>query len=316
MRRPAALACPSCGGAVRAWGPGFLDCGSCRTPLAIVGGEEMRQAIEPKAGAAEALAAAVACWLRRGVPRSFRNPAAWDAPRLVFAAFYEVERSYGSGEGSVEVLEAGPAVTMSVAPLDLLPLEALAVHPRQAFEPAAMQRRAVVLDPSLTLDQAVPARQGSTLIEETGRVVYLPLWLLHRRYGRDVYQTLVDGSTGRVLGGRAPIERSARLPGAIAAIYLLGLLAASMPRAGFWYVKALFRIHEVAAIPATLVSLAGLAWLLAWAWARIRFRWELVLEGSASRFVAFNRPERTLPEELRDAILDAAHWLTRRIARS
>jgi hypothetical protein len=54
------------------------------------------------------------------------------------------------------------------------------------------------------------------------------------------------------------------------------------------------------------ISVAALAWLLAWSWERIRFRCQLVREGTETRFLAANRPQETLPEKVRDGILDFA----------
>jgi hypothetical protein len=51
-------------------------------------------------------------------------------------------------------------------------------------------------------------------------------------------------------------------------------------------------------IPPVLVAVLSLSW------DRIRFRYEWVGDGKAVQLVAINRPEKTLPERVRNKLLD------------
>lgn len=314
------LACPSCGGAVPAAAScAFLPCPSCGSPLAVRAPDGVvRRAVLPALGEREALAAARRCWEGPMVPEGFSMRSLVEAPRLAFLAFYEVERTL-EREGSarrvlLETLDRAPAVSLPGFRIEALDPHAIegSIEPIP-FDPAALQRRGLVFDPSRSVGEAVPVDPAVKLLEERVAVVYLPVWFVRCRYGRNLYEVAVDGATGAVLRARAPAVRDLRLPQAIAAVYLLAFASAFFFKAGLTTLLLLLKLREVGAIGG-LFLLAGLAWLLAWAWDRIRFRYEVVIEGDARKLVAINRPERTAPEKVRDGLIALAGQLLERSA--
>ncbi len=121
----------------------------------------------------------------------------------------------------------------------------------------------------------------------------MPVWLLRQRHRGLVYEATVDAVTGKLLQARAPVERSARLGQAVALLYPVAfLLGLPGPTWQWLLVNVLLRLHPAI----TLFLVIGLLWLASWAWDRIRFRYEWVLEGGQGRLEPINRPDRTLPE--------------------
>lgn len=307
-----ALGCPACGSAVDAAASScFVECPSCGSPLAVRTPDGVpRRALLPVLDSSGALAAARGCWEGPMVPRGLTTTARIDSPRLAFVAFWEVERT-AAHDGSertvlVESLRLAPAVRIPGVPVEAVASGA----PRASgewipFDPIRMQRLGLVFDPSLDAIEAVPPDPFERILEERVSVVYLPVWIVRCRYGRNLYEVVVDAVDGSILRGRAPAVRDARLPQAIAAVYLLALSLALIVREGLYALVWALGLQGVGVVGG-LLALAGLAAVAAWTWDRIRFRYEVVVEGPTRRLEAINRPARTAPEKIRDALVDRA----------
>lgn len=309
----AALVCPRCGARLPAASPEFLDCPACASALAVfVEGEPVREAILPARGRAEAVAAARDFWKRKWVPGGFAADGTLDEPILVFAPFYEVERTVSSWEKGRTIvsdrLVRAPAVKIPGVPLESVETGGvLGEAPRVPFDPAALQRRGLVFDP----DQESPGTDGAAVVDERLALVWIPVWLVRCRFARNLYEAAVDGTTGAVLAGRAPTERSARLHEAIAFVYLLAFLIGMPARAWGRLFEFLSNFDELG-LAAALFIPGLLVWLLAFSWDRLRFRYEWAGDGRAAKLVAINRPEKTLPERVRDGLFKAAAWVASR----
>ena len=300
-----ALACPRCSSVLPAASPAFLDCPACASPLAVfLPGEPVREAILPLVSRQGALKAARDFWKRKWVPDGFAADANLETPVLAFVPFYEIERTIsGRVDGPSSVSDSvmrSPAVTVPGVPCDVdRAAKALDRAPRVPFNPVALQRLGVVFDPAGEL----PATPPGHVVGEATTLAWIPVWLVRCRFSRNLYEVAVDGTTGEVLAGRAPTERSARLREAIGFVYLFALLVA-MPfwvwgRIFFFLLEYLEKVGFViaVAIPPLLVT------FLAYSWDRIRFRYEWVGDGRTAALVAINRPERTLVEKVRDVLL-------------
>ncbi len=312
--RPAATAavlnCPSCGGGL---GPtavgGSVDCPSCGQPLAVrLPDSPPRLTVPETVGAERARARALSAWHGPLVETGFPSRARIDEPHLIFVAFYEVERTLARGPAIVESVESVPAVEVAELPVAALRTALADPGERIAFDPLELQTQGTVFDPAIDAKSLTPLPQGNplpVLLEEVVRVVYVPFWIVRCRYRRNLYEASVDGTTGELLEARAPAPRTARLPSAIAVLYLLAAVTALLGKVGLNHLLLLIRLRELG-LGAAAAFLAGLAWLTAWSWDRIRFRWEVLTEGSTHRLVAVNRPPKTLPEKAADAFFATA----------
>lgn len=310
--RVAVLACPDCGGALGpAASTGFLDCPSCGSPLAVRSPEAAaRYAVAPRIGRDEALRIARGCWEKPPVLPSFLVGGRIEPPRLLYVSFYEVERT-GTFESPgkhvvFETLDHVPATEIHGVEPALLDGVVFRDHQAlRAFDPTELQREGLVFDPSRGVGEAAPHDPRMHVLEERIAIVYAPLWVLRCRHGRNLYEVSVDATTGSVLRGRAPAERTARLPQAIGALYALGLAIALVIAAGSDGLRLLLGMREAGLFVGFLL-LAGLAGLAAWAWDRVRFRYEVVMQKDARRLAAINRPARTAPERVRDGLFAVA----------
>jgi len=306
------LACPSCASRLPAASPAFLDCPSCASPLAVfVEGEPVREAILPALSREQAVAAARAFWTMKWVPRAFGADGTLEEPILVFAPFFESETTASSGRkgsrGGLDRLVRSPAVAIPGIPLAAVDVEAvLGEAKRVPFDPSALQRRGLVFDPG-----SEPPARGENIVEERLSVVWIPVWLVRCRFARNLYEAAVDGTTGTVLSGRAPTERSARLHEAIGFVYLLAFLIGMPVRAWGALFEFLSNFDQVGLVAALFIP-GLLVWLLVFAWDRTRFRYEWYRDGRAMKLVAINRPEKTLPEKVRDGLFKVAAWVASR----
>jgi hypothetical protein len=265
----------------------------------VVAPDPPRTVVPPRVGADEAVLAARRAWDQPGVDRYFLSPTGWAVARLAYAPFYVVERTLHEKEGFRDVIEAGPAAEMPLAPLDALNVDEV-LTPGTPYDPAALRREAVVLDDTIPLPEAVPGR--GPVLDERVRVVYLPLWLVEHRDGWNVHPSVIGGLNGMLLAGRAPVDRLARVPTALAIVYGLALLAAATPWLLPWIVRFLWSL-EMLGLLLLALGIGGLFTLLAWSWDQVRFRQELVVEAGRRRREIVNRPARTGPERMRDAFM-------------
>ena len=124
--RPTVLSCPRCGGRL----PGvsssaLLDCPSCGSPLSVLVDEApVREAVRPRLGKEEAIAATRAFWEGKRVPRAFFAEGSVVEPVLVFVPFHERVRtlvlSAPEGPTFVDRASFAPAVKIPGVPLERL----------------------------------------------------------------------------------------------------------------------------------------------------------------------------------------------------
>ena len=313
MRTAAAVAvlnCPSCGGGL---GPtavaGSIDCPSCGQPLAVhLPGSPPRLAGPETVGAERARARALSAWHGPLVEPGFPAAAEIEEPQLVFVAFYEIERTLARGPTIVESVQSAPAVEVAELPVSALRTALADPGRRVPFDPLKLQTQGTVFDPAIDPKGIAPlpeSRIAPVVLEEVFRIVYVPFWIVRCRYRSNLYQAAVSGTTGELLEARAPAPRTARLPSAIAALYLLAAITALLGKVGWIHLYMLIRLRELG-LAAAAAFIGGLAWLIAFSWDRIRFRYEVATEGSSHRLVPINRPPKTLPEKAADALFEAA----------
>jgi hypothetical protein len=293
------LACPGCCGRLPAqagW-PSRFDCPSCGSPLAVVSDDEpARRLVAPRIDEATARARALAAFRHPLAPPGFPGRVA--EALLVWVACHEVERELLAAPHLpvVETLERGIAARASLPGLARLPVDAiLQGEVRRPFDPEALMDGSIVLGAVRRPKDALPLPAGLTLLEERVELVFVPVWLVRLRHRGLLHEATVDAVGGGLLEARAPVARSARLGQAVALLYPLALLLGLPGR--IWarlLVDVLLRLHPAV----TFFLFIGLVWLGSWAWDRVRFRYEWVLEGTQGRLEPINRPDRTLPERV------------------
>ena len=105
------------------------------------------------------------------------------------------------------------------------------------------------------------------------------------------------------------MERSILLPEAVFFTYVFAFVF-GMPLS--WWVKLVafyFELHPIGGLVLTVGTPGVVFWALAFAWDRVRFRYEWTGDRLGVRREPVNRPGRTLPEKIRDGFFAAASWL-------
>lgn len=316
-----ALSCPRCGGRLSGvTASALVACAACGSPLAIhVPGEAVRESIHPAKSAAEAVAAAGTFWNRDGLPARFAQLAP-EAPVLLFAAVGEAHRTSVASvtsRGVAPVAHETRDVALA-APIPGVPLEkadlpsALEAGARVPFDPAALQRSGLVFDPVKGPALLFPASRNGMSLEERLAVVYVPFWLVRKRFRRGLYEALVDAGTGRLLHARAPVARTRRLLESALLIHLLAA-ALALPLGGWGRIAgALAHLDEIGVILLFLIP-AGLVALAAWSWNRLRFRYEIEGDASTVTFRAINKPAKTFLEKAVDRTMKVTMWILNKI---
>jgi hypothetical protein len=299
-------ACPGCGAAVAtAAAPALVDCPACGEPLASCHPDAAPQRMAlPRVDAGAAEAAARRAWNDPRIPARFREQARLAPPRLLFVPVLEVERTSVSRAGAkpmiLESVRRVPAVDLPDLPLGRLDLQAAGAAATLPLDRAALQERGEVLDPDRAADdEAVDPRVE--VLEERTEVVHVPVWRVRARYGRNHYEVAVDALSGAVLGGRAPAERTARLPQAIAALYVAAAATAWASTMGRRSASLLIQIHELGVILVAVLAVVLLG-VFSWSWDRVRYRYEVVIDGDEALLRGINRPEHTWLERARRGI--------------
>lgn len=271
------------------------------------------ESVRPALGRDEAVAATRAFWEGRRVPRSFLAEGSVEEPILVFVPFHERVRTLvlrpREGPAFIDRPSFAPAVRIPGIPLEMLDaLSASAATRRESFDAAALQRRALVFDPTEEAPP-VPAISGATVVEDRAGLVWLPVWLVRCRHARNLYEAVLDGTSGSVLQARAPMERSILLPEAVFFTYVFAFVF-GMPLS--WWGKLVafyFQLHWLGGLVLTVGTPGVVFWVLAFAWDRVRFRYEWTGDRLGVRREPVNRPGRTLPEKIRDGFFAAARWI-------
>ncbi|MBK9062486.1 MAG: hypothetical protein IPL89_04735 [Acidobacteria bacterium] len=305
--RATAFTCPRCAGRLPVASSAHLDCPSCGSALAIyVPGAAIREAVVPTKTAAEAAVAAVAFFSRHEVPRAFARLAP-DPPVLLWAAAAETWRTRAAGGAvseTVQVALAAPVPGLALEKADLA--AALAGGTREPFDPARLQRAGFVFDPVKGPDALFDAPAG--LLEERFGVVYVPFWIVRKRFRRGLYEALVDASSGALLHARAPAARTRRLLEAALLVYALAA-ALAMPLRGWGKIaQGLLNLDELGVFLLFLIP-TGLVLLAAWAWNRLRFRYEIDGDAAIATLRPINKPERTLLERIAATVLKGTMWI-------
>lgn|GEM_PF-2816351 len=313
--RATALSCPRCGGRLHGVASSALvDCPSCDSPLAVLVPDiPVHESVRPSLDREEAVAATRAFWEGRKVPRSFLAEGSVEEPILLYVPFHERVRTCSlranEGPAFVDRPSLAPAVRIPGLPLEKLDaFPASGAAPREAFDAAALQRRALVFDPTLEAP-SLAAISGAVVVEERAGLVWLPVWLVRCRHARNLYEAALDGTSGTVLQARAPMERTALLPEAIFFTYVFAFVF-GMPLS--WWVKLVafyFELHWFGGLVLTVGTPGVVFWVLAFAWDRVRFRYEWTGDRLGVRREPVNRPGRTLPEKIRDGFFAAARWI-------
>ena len=301
MTAPAAVSCPGCALPLPLRSAGPFECAGCGSSGVLVSPDPPRSVVEPRLDANDALVAARSGWRNDGVDPRFLAPGGWVAPRLAFAPMVVVERTWRDSRGLREAVFLGPGAELPHRALDAVGPESV-LGATTAWDPAVLRRRAVVLDLALDAEEVVPAVEG-TLASRTS-IVYVPVWLAECRDGRNVYASVIDGLTGALLGGRAPVDPLQRAPQALAIVYALAVVLAVAPLARDLVFRFLLNL-QLFAVGVLAVAVGALLTALAWAWDHLRFRHEVVVEAGRRRREVVNRPERTGPEKARDFFLAA-----------
>ncbi len=317
VRTGTAFNCPRCaGGLAGVSASALLDCPACASPLAVhVPGEAVRESIAPAKSPQDALHAASGFWTRDDVPKTFAALAP-EAPVLIFAAVGEAHRTRveGSGKGvasdTLDVVLAAPIPGVPLEKADLPSL--LSQGTREPLDPAKLQKAGLVFDPIKGPAQLFPVAASGTILEERLGVVYVPFWLVRKRFKLGLYEAVVDAGTGRVLHGRAPATRTRKLVEAAVLVYFLAALLA-MPFRGWQRIAGMLLNLDQVGVALLFFIPTGLIALAAWAWDRLRFRYEVDGDGARAELVPINRPEKTFLERVRNNVAKGTAWILSKI---
>ncbi|MCU0241204.1 MAG: zinc ribbon domain-containing protein [Vicinamibacteria bacterium] len=290
-RRIVTIACPNCGSRLpsnASW-PGLLDCPACGSPLIVMAREQSaRSVIDPLVERADAVALALSSWRHPLAPPGF--PGRPEPPRLLFVACFEVERTLTRENGFVtETLGRALATFPEGYGIENLDVDAALNAPRRPYDPGEIQQRGLVFGAARYVATALPPPPGLDVREERLEIVLTPVWLVRCRHRGDRYEAAVDAVSGRLLRSRAPVARGARLGQSVALLYPVAAILGAI-RFSRLTVEIAIRMN-----PVIWIWIAGgLFLLLAWAWDRVRFRYEWVVAGEQGRLEPLNRPDATL----------------------
>ena len=132
-------------------------------------------------------------------------------------------QSQGKGQEETRVIQqgftrVGPACDLGALGLERIPLERMRQEATglalQPFDPLVLQSRATVFVPTKPPERFTEDLQfrvmvqadRTAVIEQRLTVLYYPVWLTRYRYLGRVYEIALDGVTGTILRGRAPVD--------------------------------------------------------------------------------------------------------------
>ncbi|HTX54134.1 MAG TPA: hypothetical protein VMD08_12025 [Candidatus Baltobacteraceae bacterium] len=152
------------------------------------------------------------------------TPPAKDEPEQASDHVEDLRRAMrGEAAEETRVIEQSvtrvtPACDLAALGLEHIPLERMRQEahplPLQPYDPIALQRKATVFAPTLSAAQVMDRMQArvalktdrTRMVEPRLTILYYPVWLArYRCFGR-LYEIALDGVTGAVLRGRAPVE--------------------------------------------------------------------------------------------------------------
>jgi hypothetical protein len=292
--------------------PGDIrTCPYCDVPLTLAaGGVAGASAIEPAIDVERARHTVETFLAGAGTPEDLKATAVRRGIELIFVPFFDLLR--------VQASESAPPVRcrVSVSRLTSIALEndgkeieadridpdRVRATPSAPFDVADLTARGIVLEPLRSPESIrLPSVMSDPVtIERRVKVVYYPLWLARFSYGRSLYHVAVDGVTGEILRGVAPASMQRRVLAGVGFTLLFSVLVAIViARPGIW-LGLLTHLSGGGAVAA-----GGILLVLAAAWDRLRFRREVVLEGTVRRQIPINRPKETQLEALAKLLLES-----------
>jgi len=307
------ISCPACGGSAGRIAPGDIrTCPYCDVPLTLVAPgvagstailpafdeDRARQIVErflESPGAPETLREGA---LRRGIELMFVPffdillvQAAEEAPpvrcRLAVVRFTSLALDDGARDLGADRIDPDRVRATATVPYDAVELTARGSVLEPQRRPEAIRLPTIMSEP--------------VSIERRVKVVYYPVWLARFSYGHSLYHVAVDGTTGEILRGVAPASMKRRVLAGVGFTLLFSLLTA----AALANPRIVFRLMAHAGDVGAFVA-GSLLLVLATAWDRLRFRRELLIEGSTRRQMPVNRPKETTLESIARFLLSAA----------
>jgi hypothetical protein len=308
-----AISCPACGAPAGSLAPGDVQsCPYCAVPLTLVApgvtgstSLEVQVPYERARGAVERFLASP------GTPEGLKERAARRGIELTYVPFFDILL--------IEAAEERPPVRcrMGVARLTAIALEEdgravgadridtdrVRTAPAAPYDAVALASRGIVLDPQRRPETIrLPSILSEPVtIERRVKVVYYPVWLARFSYGHSLYQVTVDGVSGEILRGVAPSGMKRRLRAGVGFTLLFSLLLAVVVASPRLVLELVTHALDVGAFVA-----GGLLLVLAAAWDRLRFKRELVVEGTSVRHQPINRPKETALEAMARTLFDFA----------
>jgi hypothetical protein len=278
-------------------------------PLTLVAGTvESAVAVEPQVDVENARHAVEKFLEASGTPDNLKTAAVRRGIELIFVPYFDML--------VVQAAEARPPVRsrLGVTRLSCIALDKEGHYlgadridpvrvrrtPSIPFDIADLSTRGVVLEPQRSAEAiGLPGVMSHPVtLERRVRVVYYPLWLARFSYGRSLYHVSVDAVRGEILRGVAPASIRERLTSGVAFMLLFSALIAVTLSNPQVVIMVFAQAPDLGALLAGLLAL-----VLAAAWDRLRFRREVLLEGSRRKQVPVNRPKETRLEAVAALLL-------------
>jgi DNA-directed RNA polymerase subunit RPC12/RpoP len=262
------LSCPNCGGMVPIpEGQAVVRCPYCELRSFVRGERGLRRYQVPcqatRAGALDALRKFLSGnW---AIARDASRQAQLEEAFLVYLPFWTVwsraaawafgQKKVGSGDNQryepreVRVVQEmawnGAACDVGEFGVSQVPLTDQALAP---FEPEALHSAGMVFEPAGSFSEAKSTAEGQfqdqvrrkagldrlsqlfvRFFRRRSGLVYYPLWVLRYLYRGRHYQVVVDGSSGKVLFGKAPGNTAYRAAVLVAGMALGAMVAIDIP---------------------------------------------------------------------------------------
>lgn len=202
-----------------------------------------------------------------------------------------------------DALLVGPACDLPELGTDRIPLAELRRGATKvalgAFDPVALQSRAVVFAPTKPSERfteeatwRIRTRGDKTsYVEQRVKVLFYPVWQVRYRHRGRFYEIAVDGVTGMLLRGQAPLEAEGAAALAVSGLALAAFCIGRVVRLALtvhWPLAGQGTAAIGDAGSMLILGLgAGIGCVLAWlGWNRIQQRGEQLLEGETDEVMA------------------------------
>jgi hypothetical protein len=197
----------------------------------------------------------------------------------------------------------GPACDLRELGSDRIPLAELrrgaTKAALEAFDPVALQSRAVVFGPTKPPERfteeatwRIQTRTDkTTYVEQRVKVLFYPVWLARYQHRGRLYEIAVDGVTGALLRGHAPLEAEGAAALAVSGLALAAFCIGRVAQLAFPVHWPLAGQGTAVAGDLGFILTLGLGTaigcVLAWlGWTRIQQRGEQLLEGETVEAIA------------------------------